>query len=380
MLQATPSENITRTIKEEVIKKVKQKIKKVIIPHIPDQNSILIEAYEGYNEHIKNPFEVWEEPNGYKYIKMSVVYGDGIVYTYFDYDCLNKVKKYDVRWCISSGYAKCRETALHNVIMNFENPGKSGAEITVDHIDRVPMNNKKSNLRLATIKEQLENIKGRVKGTKKERQYSARDLPEGITQEMMPQLVNYRDETNKKYFVIEEHPIHVNKITINGNLLPKAIKSIQALYLPEDETDESMDGEDIPVIYPFERKLEEIIIKLNKLNEVYENWNKVDKNIIIEGDSVIDDIFSERSHSKTIYLYKSNWEFECKLDSVTKAAKYLEIADATIRRNYFTLKDRKLYESKGKNKGNDFYICKRMYEIVTEEKVAEEEEEISYNI
>ena len=104
--------------------------------------------------------------------------------------------------------------SIHQVIMNYYRNGSGTSGLSVDHIDRDPLNNTLSNLRIATCEEQNNNQKGVIPGTKRERQSQARELPEGILQEDMPKYVNYNvniwdKEKNKMrdFFRIEGHPL-----------------------------------------------------------------------------------------------------------------------------------------------------------------------------
>lgn len=104
--------------------------------------------------------------------------------------------------------------AIHQLIMNHYGNGKGTKISSVDHIDRNPLNNTMANLRIATQEEQMLNSKGILPGTKRERQCIARELPEGITQDMMPKYITYNvnvwdKEKNKTrdFFRIEGHPI-----------------------------------------------------------------------------------------------------------------------------------------------------------------------------
>jgi hypothetical protein len=91
--------------------------------------------------------------------------------------------------------------------------GRGTKTISVDHIDRDPLNNTMDNLRIASRKEQELNSKGIQEGTKRERKRNARKLPESITHEMIPKYVTYYKECYNKekklyrdYFRIEKHP------------------------------------------------------------------------------------------------------------------------------------------------------------------------------
>jgi hypothetical protein len=112
-----------------------------------------------------------------------------------------------------AGKAKHKQVYIHQVIMNYYGNGQGTGGYSVDHIDRDQLNNTMDNLRIATREEQEQNSKGIAPGTKRNRQYSARDLPEGITQDMLKKYVvyyyNVYDKKNNKareYFSVEGHP------------------------------------------------------------------------------------------------------------------------------------------------------------------------------
>lgn len=121
-------------------------------------------------------------------------------------------------WFVSSnGYIQSHSVSkktyyIHQIIMNCYGNGKGTKNVSVDHIDRNPLNNSYENLRIATRKEQEENSTGFMIGTNKKR-FSKKIIPEGITPEMLPKYVYYNCEeifnektTTKREFFRVEHP------------------------------------------------------------------------------------------------------------------------------------------------------------------------------
>jgi hypothetical protein len=120
--------------------------------------------------------------------------------------------------CVNGYIATCegidrKSYFMHQIIMNCYGNGRGTANISVDHIDRNPLNNSFENLRIANREEQQQNQKGVLQGTKRERQSNARPLPEGITQDMLRKYIvyyyNIYDKVNNKsreYFRVEGHP------------------------------------------------------------------------------------------------------------------------------------------------------------------------------
>lgn len=99
---------------------------------------------------------------------------------------------------------KCRY--LHDLIMRRKEE-KPCDKYSVDHINQDKLDNRRENLRWATQSEQNRNR------DKMKRQKTARPLPEGITQDMLPIYVYYCKECYNKekqlyreFFRIEKHP------------------------------------------------------------------------------------------------------------------------------------------------------------------------------
>ena len=102
---------------------------------------------------------------------------------------------------------------IHQIITDCYGNGQGTKNISVDHIDRDPLNNSWENLRISTREEQEQNSKGIINGTKRARKSNAKPLPDGITQDMMRKYVvyyeDYADKEKKRlrqYFKIEKHP------------------------------------------------------------------------------------------------------------------------------------------------------------------------------
>ncbi len=114
---------------------------------------------------------------------------------------------------LSNGYIiSNNDIYIHQVITGCYGNGQGTMNISVDHIDRDPLNNQYTNLRIATREEQQENTKS-SDGNRRNRKHNAKPLPEGITNDMMKKYVVYYKECYNKekelyreFFKIEKHP------------------------------------------------------------------------------------------------------------------------------------------------------------------------------
>lgn len=112
-------------------------------------------------------------------------------------------------------YICCRlNVYIHQIITGCYGNGKGTGTISVDHKNRNPLDNRFDNLRIATRKQQEDNSSGIMPNTKRTRQRNARELPNGITQDMLKKYVVYNvgylsaDRTKwRDFFTVEGHPV-----------------------------------------------------------------------------------------------------------------------------------------------------------------------------
>ena len=137
----------------------------------------------------------------------------GDVFTEISVEDYKYIKSFKCSWFLhqATGYImgsiKKTNKYLHHIILQHHIPNNDN-KFSVDHINRNKLDNRRQNLRWATQSTQNSNI------NKRKRQKTAKPLPEGITQDMLPKhVVYYKECYNKEkqkyreFFKIEKgHP------------------------------------------------------------------------------------------------------------------------------------------------------------------------------
>lgn len=202
-----------------------------------------LKLHEGkYSGQIRNMYWKVKDNNDIYYLMSCKNTNKETTYFKFDVNSLDKVlnvyKNTRYTWHIGkNGYVKtCYineggkkiNRYLHQHLMNYYGNGLNKNTKTIDHINRDKLDNRISNLRLATQSEQ------NINTDKRKRKKNARDLPNGLTQDMFPKYVVYYNECYNKekelyreFFKIEKHPKYdksicgskSNKVSIHDKLI-----------------------------------------------------------------------------------------------------------------------------------------------------------------
>jgi len=206
----------------------------------------LIQEYKGHLVKIgstagqyANPYKIWDDGKDYV-VEMFDNNGKSF---FFDYTDIKKVLLFKtdrgnkVSWYVARtgttidgkrdlNYVTCRcdnkMIYLHAFLLN--HMGKGKGQSSVDHIDRNPLNNRRSNIRIVTQAVQNTNT------GKRSRKKNARSLPDGILQEDLPKyIVYYVEKLNtvigyRDHFKIEKHPTQNQGLFKNKWATTKSMK------------------------------------------------------------------------------------------------------------------------------------------------------------
>ena len=163
-----------------------------------------------------------------------------------DMELIKNYKPYRPIWTVQIGngyaYAKIPVTktniTLHSFVIKNMNPNDeriNDKKYSIDHINRIRLDNRRVNLRWATQSIQNSNQ------NKRNRKKTAKPLPEEITQDMIPKYVYYCKECYNKekqlfreFFRIEKHPKQKKTISSSKSskltILEKLEKIKEKLY------------------------------------------------------------------------------------------------------------------------------------------------------
>lgn len=166
---------------------------------------------------------------------------------------------------------------IHQIITGCHGNGKGTKTISVDHIDQDPLNNTYDNLRVVSQDVQRSNQKGIKEGTQRARKTNLKNLPEGITSDMLPKYVGPGHDTygpskkDRYWFVVEKHP------TLIANDKKALYSSKSEKVSPEEKLQQAIDilsyldkGEMPPSDEPALPKYHSLITARGKPHLVYE--------------------------------------------------------------------------------------------------------------
>lgn len=217
----------------------------------------------------KNPYEKWEDEKG-KYIKMFTKLGS-FLFDFGDLELVTKLKKEDgnvrnITWHFKKetnlkyrlGYYVRTQLNGDKKIYLHQHILKNSNDLTIDHIDRNPLNNRRYNLRHATKSQQSSNV------TKRHRGCHASKHPKELDNIILPKYISYtkyKRNTKLGYydmFIIQCHPVQNKKYGEKSKWLTKMSMDIPILKKLEQA---------INKLEEFDKKLKQINIFNKVLNE-----------------------------------------------------------------------------------------------------------------
>jgi hypothetical protein len=168
----------------------------------------------------------------------------------FVFDKKNQEKVFGKPWHYKKGrkgyiahqYFKNNKTKtlyLHNFLMNFT-PNGMGSKITVDHINRVPLDNREANLRLADKYEQIQN-----QGKRKKKNDSNKVLKDaGIEPDDIPKFISLNKHKEDYNFMIAIDNVYYycSSTSSSTSLKCKLEQAKRYLRLLYDDQPEIFDG------------------------------------------------------------------------------------------------------------------------------------------
>lgn len=175
----------------------------------------------------RNSKFVMKNKKNEKFVLMHI---NGTIFTKISVDRLDVDLIKNTTWYVNTGgYVAGKINGkylyLHQIITNYY--GNKGNNISVDHINRDKLDNRTENLRIVNQSVQNSNH------NKRSRKNNAQDLPDGITEDMIPKYCYYCSEKIKsknlgeytrEFFRVEKHP----KLTVKAWSTTKSTKvSIQ---------------------------------------------------------------------------------------------------------------------------------------------------------